>query len=196
MRRLLTVEEAAAPSFTPQVSARTGNSVDLGDVHRLRRGRNTSATPGRQIMTVPAGSTPTARPAAAGPDGPDSPAGKFLVGQRQRLVAQRAIIVAKVIELEDGLAQLRDAWEPAEVEFAEEGSEGATLSVERDRDRALRNRLLAAVAAIDAALARLDARTYGICEGCGMPIPEARLEVVPEATWCVPCKAGGLLRRR
>lgn len=25
------------------------------------------------------------------------------------------------------------------------------------------------------------------CEDCGKPIPRARLEVVPEATQCVPC---------
>lgn len=38
---------------------------------------------------------------------------------------------------------------------------------------------------IVAALARLDDGTYGTCVDCGKPIPEARLEVRPEAARCV-----------
>jgi RNA polymerase-binding transcription factor DksA len=29
--------------------------------------------------------------------------------------------------------------------------------------------------------------SYGTCTGCGKPIPKARLEVMPDATKCVPC---------
>lgn len=29
--------------------------------------------------------------------------------------------------------------------------------------------------------------TYGICEGCGRPIPPRRLEALPEAVHCVAC---------
>ena len=29
--------------------------------------------------------------------------------------------------------------------------------------------------------------TYGLCEGCGEPIPPARLRALPEAVLCVPC---------
>jgi DnaK suppressor protein len=39
-----------------------------------------------------------------------------------------------------------------------------------------------------AALARLDAGTFGTCERCGNPIPEERLEAIPTATLCVACK--------
>ncbi|MBO0697795.1 MAG: TraR/DksA C4-type zinc finger protein [Zavarzinella sp.] len=37
------------------------------------------------------------------------------------------------------------------------------------------------------ALGRIDRGTFGICENCGKPIPEGRLEVVPYARYCVPC---------
>ncbi len=40
-------------------------------------------------------------------------------------------------------------------------------------------------AQIVAALARLDAGAYGTCVDCGQPIPDARLEVRPEAARCV-----------
>jgi RNA polymerase-binding transcription factor DksA len=42
---------------------------------------------------------------------------------------------------------------------------------------------------IDAALARLDAGTYGWCEECGDAIPVERLEVIPAAARCVRCQS-------
>ena len=38
---------------------------------------------------------------------------------------------------------------------------------------------------VTAALARLEDGSWGVCVDCGQPIPEARLEVRPEATRCV-----------
>jgi len=40
-------------------------------------------------------------------------------------------------------------------------------------------------AQVEAALARLDAGTYGACVVCGQQIPAARLEVRPEAARCI-----------
>ncbi len=40
---------------------------------------------------------------------------------------------------------------------------------------------------IDAALARIDAGTYGTCVHCGAAIPEERLELRPFAGGCVAC---------
>lgn len=45
-----------------------------------------------------------------------------------------------------------------------------------------------AVGAIESAIERLDAGTYGICESCGVPIPPARLKALPSAALCVGCK--------
>src|SRR4051794_33580219 len=42
---------------------------------------------------------------------------------------------------------------------------------------------------IDAALARIDAGTYGRCVSCGAQIPEERLELRPFAGRCVSCTA-------
>lgn len=38
---------------------------------------------------------------------------------------------------------------------------------------------------IDAALVKVAKGTYGFCEKCGMPIPQARLDLVPEARYCI-----------
>ena len=47
-----------------------------------------------------------------------------------------------------------------------------------DRDEILR---------IEAALEKIEEGSYGICENCGTTIPEARLEVMPDAVLCVTC---------
>lgn len=43
------------------------------------------------------------------------------------------------------------------------------------------------VQAIDAALARMDAGTYGTCIDCGETIPAERLEIRPLSVRCVRC---------
>jgi RNA polymerase-binding transcription factor DksA len=40
---------------------------------------------------------------------------------------------------------------------------------------------------VDAALGRLDDGSYGRCESCGREIPEARLDAMPFARYCVEC---------
>lgn len=49
--------------------------------------------------------------------------------------------------------------------------------------------LLVTIGEIDAALARIEAGTYGRCTGCRREIPEERLELRPFAGTCVACTA-------
>ena len=42
---------------------------------------------------------------------------------------------------------------------------------------------------VEHALEKVREGTYGICEGCGRRIPEARLRYQPAATRCVECQA-------
>ncbi len=44
------------------------------------------------------------------------------------------------------------------------------------------------LAAIDAALGQMRDGRYGTCEGCGKPIPSARLQALPYATLCIQCQ--------
>lgn len=43
-------------------------------------------------------------------------------------------------------------------------------------------------AALEEARRRLQAGSYGICQGCGGPIPEKRLKAVPYTAFCLPCQ--------
>ncbi|MBP5628130.1 TraR/DksA C4-type zinc finger protein [bacterium] len=40
---------------------------------------------------------------------------------------------------------------------------------------------------VNDALARIEDGTYGFCQMCGKPIPQARLEAIPEAELCLSC---------
>jgi DnaK suppressor protein len=42
--------------------------------------------------------------------------------------------------------------------------------------------------AIEDALGRIDAGTYGVCKDCGEPIAEARLNAIPWTRSCITCK--------
>ena len=75
----------------------------------------------------------------------------------------------------------------------EHDPEGATIAYERAQLTAVLAAARQQRAAVDAALARLDAGAYGRCDSCGEAIPPERLEIRPFATTCVPCatKAAG-----
>ena len=70
------------------------------------------------------------------------------------------------------------------------GSQAAAASqvFEQQRDLALRDRAVQHLAQVDAALARLDAGTYGRCIRCGRDIPTARLDALPWAAHCIECQ--------
>ena len=59
---------------------------------------------------------------------------------------------------------------------------------ERSRLIALVNNLRTELREVQRALTKLDTGGYGICERCGNPIGEDRLEAIPWATLCIDCK--------
>jgi RNA polymerase-binding transcription factor len=64
----------------------------------------------------------------------------------------------------------------------------ATETVEREIGNTLELHDERLLVAIDAALGRIEAGTYGKCVNCGAQIPEERLEAMPWATLCIDCK--------
>jgi len=101
------------------------------------------------------------------------------------LAAHRAALHAERDRL---LAELREEVEsPGPMTY---GSQAAAAShvFEQQRDLALRDHNEQHLAAIDAALARLDAGTYGQCTSCRKPIAPERLEARPWAALCIDCQ--------
>jgi RNA polymerase-binding protein DksA len=64
----------------------------------------------------------------------------------------------------------------------------ATITVDREIDYTLEENEERVLAAIDGALKRIEAGTYGNCQTCGQPIAVERLEAVPYTTQCIDCK--------
>ncbi|MCK9794448.1 TraR/DksA C4-type zinc finger protein [Isoptericola sp. 4D.3] len=109
----------------------------------------------------------------------------------QRTDAARARLLARLAEVEARLEAQRRAVEGI-VESARDANvddehdpEGATLAWERQQAAALATGAQAERRELLAALDRVAAGTYGVCEVCGRPIADARLEVRPAATRCV-----------
>ena len=120
----------------------------------------------------------------------------FMTAQRRELLARRHAYLAEAERATAAALELIDDAAGQDIADEDGFGEGDTLSVERDRLLVVAGDAQARVTEIDAALGRLDTGIYGICEACGTAIPEARLEVLPEATLCVDCKTGANLRRR
>lgn len=103
---------------------------------------------------------------------------------RRRLLALRAAVEARLAGVTTSRSDVVDAARGANVDD-EHDPEGATIAFERAQLEALAGDARVALAEVDAALARLDDGTYGICTVGGEPIPTERLAVRPTATTCV-----------
>ena len=67
-------------------------------------------------------------------------------------------------------------------------AETATVTYDREMDYTLEENSEQVLHAIDEALGRLDAGTYGTCQRCGTGIAPERLEALPYARLCIDCK--------
>ncbi len=119
----------------------------------------------------------------------------FLDEQRAALLEEREAHMRQAAGLRAEAEQLAEERDPGDVQFDEESGQGDTMNVERERDLALSAQALQQVVEIDAALAKLDKGTYGLCERCGQPIPQERLRALPWAALDVGCKSMGFARR-
>lgn len=74
-------------------------------------------------------------------------------------------------------------------------ADSGTNLADADREEASAEVLRAQLERVRAALARLDAGTYGRCVDCGRQLPDERLEARPEAERCVDCQQRAESRR-
>jgi DnaK suppressor protein len=150
----------------------------------------------KAVARRPAPTTPKVAPAPVKKAPPKKVVlDKFALEQRELLQSERARHVEQAQELKAEADQLAAEREPGDVQFDEESGEGGTTNIDRERDLALSMQAQVEVEEVDAALAKIEAGTYGICERCGQVIPKARLKAIPQARLCIACKSGGLSRR-
>ena len=110
---------------------------------------------------------------------------------RQRLEEER-------VRLEDTRAtfddeHLRDESEDDSISelssIAQHPADIGSETFEREKDLSILEQVEAELADVEHALRRLEDGTYGICEACGQPIDEARLEALPAARFCLKDQA-------
>ena len=73
--------------------------------------------------------------------------------------------------------------------FGKRIGDGTTEAISRLTEIGVGRSLEAGLERTDRALAKLDEGSYGICDNCGKPIPERRLEAMPDSVLCVACAA-------
>lgn len=89
-------------------------------------------------------------------------------------------------ELQAELAALtRPAGEVGSISFGKRVGEGTSLAVDRLTNVSAQEQLLAMLDDVRRARQRVADGSYGLCEVCGKPIPDERLEVRPSAVRCV-----------
>ena len=113
--------------------------------------------------------------------------------RRPRLAACRRSSVAQSEVLKSERARLLAQLD--ELGFGPNGSltydtnfaDSSQVTAERGEADRLAADLQESLDDVDDALGRLDDGTYGLCERCGKPISEARLEAMPTARRCLDC---------
>jgi RNA polymerase-binding transcription factor DksA len=98
---------------------------------------------------------------------------------RERLEAEQARVGELVRELRSELGADEEGSELSD--YDQHPADNATETFEREKDLSILEQLEEELAELEAALARIDAGTYGIDEVTGEPIDPARLDAVPTA---------------
>lgn len=105
---------------------------------------------------------------------------------KKQLLEQRASLLAQLASLRGGNVGRAEA---SAAHFGErEEDSRAQMATERELEFTLDARESAELDAIDAALKRIEAGSYGVCIDCGAEIPAARLHAAPETPRCLSCQ--------
>ncbi|HEX5365153.1 MAG TPA: TraR/DksA C4-type zinc finger protein [Acidimicrobiales bacterium] len=93
-----------------------------------------------------------------------------LEGERDRLVAQIATL---------------EAGTEASPAYDENFADSGQVAAEQGENMALLKQLHDQLDEVEHALAKFDDRRYGLCEACGRPIADPRLEAMPATRFCI-----------
>jgi DnaK suppressor protein len=105
---------------------------------------------------------------------------KLLLGERERLTkAVEHLHGDNLGSIEDELGELSAAGVDNHM------GDTASATYDRELDAGLEQGAQHALDEVDAAIARLDGGTYGVCEACGDPIAPDRLAAIPWARRCI-----------
>ena len=104
---------------------------------------------------------------------------------KKELLLQRVTLLVQIADLRGGTVGRAEA---SAEHFGQSEDTRAQASTARDLELALDARETAELAAVDAALKRIEDGVYGLCADCGVVIPALRLHAAPEAARCIDCQ--------
>ena len=113
---------------------------------------------------------------------------KFMAEIVEIIKEQKKQKHAQEVDLEAEAVEIVSETGPREVQFDDESGEGAGTQQQREQVLAMAGTLHMELEELDAALARIKAKRYGLCERCHKPIPKERLRNLPETRFDVGCK--------
>jgi DnaK suppressor protein len=99
----------------------------------------------------------------------------------------RALLLTRINELLNG-AERTVAEMTDEQENFPDPNDRASLESDRNFELRIRDRERKLIAKMQEALKRIDDGTFGLCDSCGGPISEKRLQARPVTTLCIDCK--------
>ena len=105
---------------------------------------------------------------------------------RSSLETERARLVAELAQSEASASPTDERREGSPFGKREEE---ATEALELEKRLVLEKRVREQLADVEHALHKFDEGTYGLCDNCGKSIDPERLEALPQASWCMNCKA-------
>jgi RNA polymerase-binding transcription factor DksA len=135
-------------------------------------------------MTRSSGSTSTHR------DHP-SLTGSQISALRRRLEDERAAMLQRATVFVDENGQI----DATSATHGQGETEQTAVDIERRVNDVLEAQARDGLEEIDAAIARMEAGTYGQCEDCGQMILGERLVALPSTRFCVTCQARHDARR-
>ena len=121
-------------------------------------------------------------------------AGETSLGQIEaKLREERSAIESELLKIAVPNKNVPGDWQS---KFPYGNSDSGTASLERQADEVeeyttrlpLERNLETKLAAVDAAISKIAKGTYGKCEKCGKNIPLERMEIFPEARFCIDCQ--------
>ena len=138
---------------------------------------------------APAAKAPAKKPEAVIPKvSPYAKDAKFIAEIVEIIKEQKKQKHAQEADLEAEAVEIVSETGPREVQFDDESGEGAGTQQQREQVLAMAGTLHVELEELDAALARIKAKRYGLCERCHKPIPKERLRNLPETRFDVGCK--------
>lgn len=106
---------------------------------------------------------------------------------KAQLVSERDRLERVIADHERELEEARMTETSAERSPDPGSAEAGSMNFEYEKELSLGQNTVDLLRKVERALTRVNDGNYGICESCGLPIPVARLEVLPYSSECVSC---------